>query len=1045
MFAPKYAYKSLMRRKSKNLTIILAIALGVALFVGVQFGNRGLLDAVARIQYDSIHNTDLVISSEGGGYIPANTSLHIKDAESYGLVDGVEGRISFTTGAFANNQIEDNVLVTGIDPEEVGTADRQPFDTFRDDKGVIITGAELNTILGTVTDGKPHVIISKEMMDELDLSGTGEEEIIISVEVGNGTYEELIVIADTVFDDTKGRGLEGNFAADPRSHLYIHLDSLRELMVPSLQDYVSYIAISLDKTVVDRSIESIEYATGNFPGKKKIEKLEDEINVIIDQKGLQGLRVYSARIDIAENIIDQVGVTSVLNLFVMILNSIALLLIVNVQLMSVEDRKNQTAVLRALGSDRRAITTVFLIEASVVGIIGGLIGVLLGIPLSKQIVAIIGEIFHVPTTGVPIDLAIIVPAMIIGLVLSIITAVAPAISASGEVIANALRGIEAPKKPRKGYLTVIFGLVFTIFGLMSAANVGKFWSKEGWETFDDIQSIGLSLGLTLAGVGMLLTLIINRRVALNISAVSLWGLAVFILLIAISWVDPGDPGNTLTFVMFYMIFGATLLISQNYEFLMRILNKFLSLFPKLRPISQVTSSGMIGRKTRGILVFTIFSIILTLNVFVISTAETIRTSLVDEYGWRSDGVDVVVDVQAPVPGITGNLTTLDLSETDTDTIDNVFAFRKTVVPFYTKDISVPNIEHDPADIGFVPVIEVNETMINPDNWGDNSFQISLMSALAGDKEGAIVDEFNGVEADEEVNDEKSAQAFRKFFDGHKRLHDRTYDLEDGRQTIETEDQVVVFGANMMAWFLLEPGSSLYMQSKTGVIPMYMGAQTFDMLGSNDIFGIGILVTPEIAATIPQFDDILNPNLYLVRSSNGFDDKDENELLALAIEKQLNERATFGLIIGANTRIVKEEIVDFNFTQAGFWDFLGIFSSLGLIIGTIGMSIIAIRSVSERIREIGMMRSIGFSRKSVVQGVIIELVVLSILGLIIGIINGVLFTIAIVENLFQTTATYPVGVITLYVLGVILISIIAGVIPGYRASRVTPSQALRYTG
>jgi ABC-type antimicrobial peptide transport system permease subunit len=237
-----------------------------------------------------------------------------------------------------------------------------------------------------------------------------------------------------------------------------------------------------------------------------------------------------------------------------------------------------------------------------------------------------------------------------------------------------------------------------------------------------------------------------------------------------------------------------------------------------------------------------------------------------------------------------------------------------------------------------------------------------------------------------------------------------------------------------------------MQKRDGNISrMYIGANGFDMMGSFEMFGIGLLVTPEIASTLPAFDRIPNPNLYLVRSSNGFNDDDSNEQLANTLEGGLNDISKYGILLGASTQLVHKEIVEYNFQQAGFWDFLGIFSSLGLIIGTIGMSIIAIRSVSERIREIGMMRSIGFSRKSVVYGVVIELVVLSFLGLIIGIINGILFTHAIVRNIFQTSESFPVTVITLYTLGLILISVFAAIIPGYSASRVTPSQALRYTG
>lgn len=71
--------------------------------------------------------------------------------------------------------------------------------------------------------------------------------------------------------------------------------------------------------------------------------------------------------------------------------------------------------------------------------------------------------------------------------------------------------------------------------------------------------------------------------------------------------------------------------------------------------------------------------------------------------------------------------------------------------------------------------------------------------------------------------------------------------------------------------------------------------------------------------------------------------------------------------------------------------------------------------------------------------------LAFLGLVVGVINGVLFTIAIAKNLFEIEPVYPIPILSLYIAGVFIISIIAGVLPGYKVSKITPSEALRYTG
>ncbi|MCG3217495.1 MAG: FtsX-like permease family protein [Candidatus Heimdallarchaeota archaeon] len=1048
-FAISYAFKSISRRKQKNMTAILAIALGVALFVGVQIGNTGLKRIVVQGVYGSIGNTDITISSDRDSYIPENITLDIMGIESYDQIV-IEPRIEFFSTGYASGEIESDIRVTGYDPN---LPDSDYFGSFDDLIGTEITASSILLPISGGDDPRPVVnaLISEEMKDNLNL--VTDDTIRLSFDMGNGTFTDIEIKAVAFYDDTKDRGLDGTNVFQPTSHVYVHIDELQQRLMPSLQDHISSFAITL-KTGVDRKISSVDLNTADFPGSSKIEAIADELNVVVDSLNISGLRVYSLRVEIASAALAGIiEIGGVLNLFVFILLTIALLLIINVQMMAVEDRKNQIAILRALGSDRRKIFTIFLIEASVVGIFGGIVGVLFGIPLSIMIVTLIGDVFGIPPAELVIENSVIFQAAFMGLILSIITALAPAIKSTGKSIANALRGIEEPKKPRKGYVVAIIGLIFLVFGLISAINTGKFWAKEGWSTFEDVQNILLGLGMTLAGAGMLLTLIINRKIALNISAIALWGLASFVLLIAIGWIEAGDPNQIMTILMFYTITGATMLISVNYEFLLRSIGRLLSIFPKLRGISQVTTRGMIGRKTRGVLVFTIFSIILTMNVMILSTAESIRIGLVEDFEWRADGIDVVVDARLPLEGIQEKIESLD-------TVTTVFGFRRAMVPYDTLDTTLPGVEYDETGAsGWMPVIEVPESVINSNNnWDSDSYRVSLTSVLSGDENGAIADKPVAVTYEESDFDDLSAEIFEGFYANKTRTTIREYVLNEGEHELNMdvlETQQMVIGGQFVMYMDLNlvMGASLYMKDHSGsAIKMYIGATAFDLMGLDDLFGIGLLVTPGIAQSLPQFDNILNPNLFLVRSSNGYDAEEENDVLASLIETSINDlddptslSSLAGVLIGASTRLVYEEVIYYTHQQAAFWDFLAVFMSIGLVIGIMGMSIIAIRSVSERLREIGMMRSIGFSRISVVQGVIIEMVILSFIGILIGVINGILFTIAIARNLFVTSDYYPVPVLIAYIVGVMLISIIAAVIPAYRASRISPSQALRYTG
>ena len=125
-------------------------------------------------------------------------------------------------------------------------------------------------------------------------------------------------------------------------------------------------------------------------------------------------------------------------------------------------------------------------------------------------------------------------------------------------------------------------------------------------------------------------------------------------------------------------------------------------------------------------------------------------------------------------------------------------------------------------------------------------------------------------------------------------------------------------------------------------------------------------------------------------------------------------------------------------------FLQIYVSFGLAIGAVGMAVISIRNVAERKREIGMMRAIGFPRKQVMLSVLLELVVLGVIGLVIGVVDGLLVSLGF-ANLQGVALIIPWQQLGLYLSFIVLIALFAGSIPAYVASRIPPAEALRYVG
>ena len=1031
-FALPYAIKSISRRKKKNLITSLAIALGVALFIGAQAGSDGVISSISKINLDNIGNIDITITdptSTNGLFNESLVDLIDTTDSDLNSILTISPRIIYSTTVYASESglLEEGIRVRGIQPGDLG------FGEFEDEDGVKIK------LEDHLVSGK--VIISDLLAAKLNLSANDEIQFSMFNGLGNSITEKLIV--STIYDELKGRGMVGASPKETTPQLYINLDDLQSNLDPLIGEAISEISLTFNG--IDRGIENFDVDGKDFPGKDIIKNAVQKLEEIFTTEFPGGF-VFSARVNFVERLGDElIGLTSFLTIFAVMLNATALLLIINVQNMSIDDRKNQTAVLRALGSSISTIFAIFVLESAIVGIVGALVGFLLGYIVSIGMLALLSDSFGVKITGAGLTPDLMIVALIIGVLLSVVTAVLPSLGAARQGVANALRGLEDPKKPRRGFVTLFLGVIFLPLGLSLATQVGNIFDIDNWTTYENQTTILLGFGLTLAGLGMLLTLVLPRRLALSISGASMWGLGAFFTTVGSGRVKSGDPGNWFLTVLLFIIIGGTLLVSVNYESLMNLTNRILFFFTGLKAISQVTTSQMVGKKSRGVLVFTILTIILFLMILISIYSATMRVGAIELFDRYSDGVDIVVTTDNAFIGTADRIKGVDSS------IENVFAFRRTVLPIYFVSPLDPNLDVS-TDVMFVPIIEVPSEIINPDDdWNEvNSLQLSFrtLSDEIEDKTGHTISTRKTLDEHKEI----TKDVFEEFYEGSVRNEKVEFGDDE-----KFEDQVMIMSSWAIQLINLEflNGVTVYLQtSNGGVIPTYVGGSPWiDMMGSASfpLFGNAILVTPTIAAQLPFDVDV--PNLFLVRSSNGYNENEKNHALANNIEIDLNnleDPTSFssingGNLIGGSATVIKDVVEDYWFEQVAFADAFTSFASMGLIIGALGMMIIAFRSVSERTREIGMMRSIGFSRRSVVTGVLIEMVTISTLGLIVGMIDGVMFAASVIVSDLGIPPVYPFMKLLGYTLGVIGLGFTAGAIAGYNASKITPGDALRYTG
>lgn len=126
--------------------------------------------------------------------------------------------------------------------------------------------------------------------------------------------------------------------------------------------------------------------------------------------------------------------------------------------------------------------------------------------------------------------------------------------------------------------------------------------------------------------------------------------------------------------------------------------------------------------------------------------------------------------------------------------------------------------------------------------------------------------------------------------------------------------------------------------------------------------------------------------------------------------------------------------------------LGGIAAISLLVGGIGIMNIMLVSVTERTREIGIRKAIGAGRSAIMMQFLIEALMLSLMGCVIGVLMSwiTLRIITIVAN-SGTIFQLSLGVVWLAVAFSLLIGVIFGIYPANKAAKMKPIEALRYTG
>jgi putative ABC transport system permease protein len=144
----------------------------------------------------------------------------------------------------------------------------------------------------------------------------------------------------------------------------------------------------------------------------------------------------------------------------------------------------------------------------------------------------------------------------------------------------------------------------------------------------------------------------------------------------------------------------------------------------------------------------------------------------------------------------------------------------------------------------------------------------------------------------------------------------------------------------------------------------------------------------------------------------------------------------------NVRDMKEIAETLTGTTKVLTSLLGTVAAVSLLVGGIGIMNIMLVSVTERTREIGIRLAIGALEREVMLQFLVEAVVLSSIGGLIGIVLAMFASYGLAA-VTRTPFVFDTGIMLLAFIFSAMVGIVFGYFPARKAARQDPIEALRY--
>ena len=395
------AYRSARNRKLRSWLTMLGIFIGIAAVVALISLSQGLQNAIAE-QFVNLGSDKVIVQAKGSGYGPPGTGVEVpltkSDLSVIEDVDGVDnavGRLIRSVKLEFNEEVKYSYLVSM--PEDDEDIDLTiEVNNYKISQGRLLGKGDLYKVMVGSDFAEDFFDKSIQIRDQIKIDEVEFKVVGILKKSGNPQQDQALVIPEASFREV----------AD----------------IPTAFDMIPVkISSGEDLNIVTEKIKK------DLRKSRDVEEGKEDFTVETPGDILATLTTI---LMIVQGVLIGIAAISLL---------VGGIGIMNTMYTAVLERTREIGIMKATGARREQIMFLFLVESGFLGIFGGIIGVLLGLGISKLVETIAFQVYGSYLIQASFDQLVIIGALLFAFFVGAFSGLFPARQAAKLKPVDALR------------------------------------------------------------------------------------------------------------------------------------------------------------------------------------------------------------------------------------------------------------------------------------------------------------------------------------------------------------------------------------------------------------------------------------------------------------------------------------------------------------------------------------------------------------------------------------------------------------------------------